>query len=132
MASDEQPLVVELRFIAENMAVHARCHRQVPLADELADPGPRNAAQVQETDPPMPQIVRAEEWNAGRSARLCDRSAKRVRARAGEETRARLRSSRGPSWPSSASASTSGSSIQSALRLFVVAARRRTRRRGSS
>jgi hypothetical protein len=80
MGSDEQVGVVELRLIAEHMGIRVRCHRQVPLADELANPGPRNAAQMQEADPSMPQIMRAEERNAGGSACLCDRGAKRVGA----------------------------------------------------
>jgi hypothetical protein len=48
MSSDEQFRVIQLRLIAENMAVHIRCHRLVPLADELADPGSGKAAQMQE------------------------------------------------------------------------------------
>jgi hypothetical protein len=37
--------------------VRVRRHREVALADELADPRPRDAAQVHEADPTVTQIV---------------------------------------------------------------------------
>src|ERR1700675_3756697 len=53
------------RRILENVNVGDRGDRQVALTDELADPGPRNAAQVLERDPPVSKVVRQ---NAGTAA----------------------------------------------------------------
>jgi hypothetical protein len=64
-------------------------HLEAALPDELADSRPRNSAQVQERDPPVPEVVRTEQRDTSSPAGLRDRGAKRIGARAGEETRVR-------------------------------------------
>lgn len=55
---------------------------EVALADVLTDPRPRHAAQVQQRDSPMPQVVRAERRRAGRGASAGDRRTEPVTAEA--------------------------------------------------
>ena len=69
----EQCLVVEFGLVSEDMRVGVIGHRQVALADELADPRPRCAAEVQQADPPEAQVVRRPQRDAGRPAGLRDR-----------------------------------------------------------
>jgi hypothetical protein len=57
----EQSRVVEFPLVEHDVRVDVRGRRQVPLADELPDPRPRNAAQVQERDPAVAEVVRAEQ-----------------------------------------------------------------------
>jgi hypothetical protein len=44
-------------------------NRQVALADELADPGPGHAAQVQQRDPAVAKVV----WREGRGSAMAQR-----------------------------------------------------------
>lgn len=80
-------MVVELVLADEDMRVRVGGDAEVALADELADARPRHPAQMQEADPPVPEVVRAEQRNAGGLARLRDRRAERVGARPGEQAR---------------------------------------------
>ncbi len=72
------------------MGVGVSGDRQVALADELTDPGPGHAAQVQERDPAVPQVVRRPEWDRRRFARLRD-TAEAVEAGEGEPRWVQLR-----------------------------------------
>ena len=58
IGSRDEPRVVELVLVGHDVRVRVRRHREVPLADDLADPSPRHAAQVFEGDPSVPQVVR--------------------------------------------------------------------------
>jgi hypothetical protein len=84
-ASSEERHVVEFLLVGEDVRVGVRRHGEVPLPDELADPRPGFAAQVKERDPPVAQVVRAEQRDARRLARLCDRSPQRVGSRVCEQ-----------------------------------------------
>jgi hypothetical protein len=62
------------------MRVDVRGHREIALTDEFGDASPGNAAQVQQADSPVPEIVRAPLSDALGLARLRDRGAQRVGA----------------------------------------------------
>jgi hypothetical protein len=55
------------------------------MADELADPRPGHPAEVEQRDAPMPEVVRAERWHAGRGAGALNRGAEAVAAEALED-----------------------------------------------
>ena len=55
--ADELP-VVELPLVHEHVRVRVRGDGEVALPDVLADPGPRHAAEVQQGNAPVPEIVR--------------------------------------------------------------------------
>jgi hypothetical protein len=57
VSSGHERGVLDLGLIDEDVRVRVRRHREVALADELADPRPRDAAQVHEADPTVTQIV---------------------------------------------------------------------------
>ena len=54
----EELLAVELLLVGEEVRVRVGGDREVALTDELGDAGPRHAAQVQERDAPVSQVVR--------------------------------------------------------------------------
>ena len=56
--SANQRSVVELGLVGEHMRVGVGGHGEIALADELGDPRPRDAPQMQQPDPPVTQIVR--------------------------------------------------------------------------
>lgn len=129
----EQRRVVELAPVRENVRVGVGCEAELALPDEAGDLCPCPSLPVQKRDSAVAQVVRGEHRHPGRFARPRNRDPEAI----GTETRrnsdaSRSRSSRGGSVDSTASASTSGSSTQSAARVFVVDARRRTRLLGSS
>jgi hypothetical protein len=66
---------------------------EVPLPVVLADPSPRDPAQVEQADPPMSEVVRAECWH--RSARPGDLRAEAVAAEPWKTRRSGVRSSCG-------------------------------------
>ena len=93
----QQPGVVQLALIGDDVRVRpGRCH-QVVVADELADPGPRHPAHVEQADAAVAQIVRAESGDAGRGTGTGDRGAEAIAAEAMEDGRSGTRSSRGTS-----------------------------------
>jgi hypothetical protein len=59
--------------------------RQIALPDPLADPRPGDAAQVQQRDSPVAEVVRAEQRDRGGPARLRDRGPQRVGPGVGEQ-----------------------------------------------
>ena len=60
------------------MRVRVRCHGEVALADVLADPRPRHAAQVQEGDSSVTEVVRRECRDTSGGAGACDGGAQPV------------------------------------------------------
>ena len=96
--SPQQLRVVELGLVREHVAVRVRRDREAALADELADPRPRHAAQVQQADPAVAQVVRGEQRDRRPPGRP-SRSTSAARRRRSRRTAARSgsRSSRGPS-----------------------------------
>ena len=105
---------------------------EVALSDELTDPSPGHAAEVQEADAAVSEVVGRPEGNAGGCAGLRDGRAERVGSRRSEDTRRTVAILPGPIFASMASASTSGRSTQIPRPALLVAARSRTRRLGSS
>ena len=71
--------VVGLAAIAQYMRVRVGGDREFPLPDESADLGPGAPLAVQQADPPVPQIVRREDWDSGRFAGATDRGAQPIR-----------------------------------------------------
>jgi len=77
--SGQQRCVVDLVLVDEHVRVGVPCHCEVPLSNELADPGLWLAAQVLERDAAVTQIV----WRDGgyaRGAGAGDRRPKAVRS----------------------------------------------------
>ena len=70
----EEGRVVELGLIGQDVRVCVGSDREVALADALSDPGLRHAAEVQERDPAVPEVVRRERRDAGRCARMVGRA----------------------------------------------------------
>ena len=62
----EQRLVVELALVHEHVRVGVGRDGEVPLPDPLADPRPRDPAQVQQRDAPVAQLVRAPQVEGSR------------------------------------------------------------------
>jgi hypothetical protein len=53
----EQPRVVQLRLVGEDVRVGVRGHREVSLPHVLPDSRPGDAAEVEERDPPVAEIM---------------------------------------------------------------------------
>ena len=133
LALGDQLRVVEFRLVAQDVRVGVGGHGQVALPDELGDPRPRHAPQVEQRDPTMTQIVRRPERDPARLARLRDRRPQRVGSARARTAVRRGRDPRGASSDAPIRSSSPGdNSTQSALRVLVVADRSRIRWRRSS
>lgn len=60
-------MVVELGSVAEHMGVRSRRRDDIPVADCLADPRPRDALLMHERYPAVTKVVRRERRHAGRA-----------------------------------------------------------------
>jgi hypothetical protein len=66
--SVEQSRVVELPFVGDDVRVRASGGYEVVVADELSNPRPRHANQMQQRDAAVAEIVRREARDAGSGA----------------------------------------------------------------
>lgn len=57
-ASRRPGAVIELGLVGADARIDVGRDRDVPLADEFAEPRPRQALEVEQADSPMPQVVR--------------------------------------------------------------------------
>lgn len=61
----EEPGVVELALVGENVCIRVGGDGERPLSHRLADARLRDPAEMQERDTPMAQIMRREELHSG-------------------------------------------------------------------
>ena len=128
----EQRRVVDLGLVAENVAVRVRGDRREPLPDELPDPRPRHPRR-------WSRLIRRWRRSCGENAGTpAARHAFAIDVRSASAPEPANRRRVGVAVLARAELALElvgehrGKSTHSALRVFVVAARSRTRRRGSS
>jgi hypothetical protein len=82
--------VVDLVLVDEHVAVRVGGDGEAALPDELADARPGYAAQVQQADAAVTQVVRAKQGNSRSATRLRNRGAERVGPLVREQPRVRI------------------------------------------
>src|SRR5438552_1477682 len=80
LVTSEQRGVVEFGFVEEHVGVCVSGYCERPLADVFADSGPGDTAEVHERNPPVAEVVGAEEWDSGGCAAAAELGSKGVAA----------------------------------------------------
>jgi len=123
--------MVKFALVGDHAGVGASRRDEVVLADEFADPGPRDSAQVEQRDAAVSEVVRGELRHASRGAGTSERSAKAVAAEALEDRTLR-QTILARHKPRNGLESSVGTGTHRARPVFATAPETRQRCRGSS
>jgi hypothetical protein len=61
----EQPMSIDLAVVHQHVCVDVGRCREVPLSNPRSDLSPSHSLMVEQADPPMTEIVWAEDWHPG-------------------------------------------------------------------